>query len=83
MEDCVDSLEQFSKDPFWLQTLPGGTESTGKVESICENKAKLKTSGLFNGWTAQPSEYAVEVMNKDDIAAAADISLRLVVKGTG
>ena len=35
MEDCVNSLEQFSKDPVWLQTLPGATESTGKLESIC------------------------------------------------
>ena len=29
MEDCINSLEKFGDDPFWLQTLPGATQNTG------------------------------------------------------
>ena len=29
MEDCINSLEKFGEDPFWLQTLPGATQNTG------------------------------------------------------
>ena len=30
LSDCQASLELLGKDPFLLQTLPGGTESTGQ-----------------------------------------------------
>ena len=31
---CHDALEKFGKDPFWLQTLAGGTESTGTLKFV-------------------------------------------------
>ena len=44
-------------------------------------------AGQLNGWTAQPSEYAVEVLTEEDVVAAVNFArrfnLRLVVKGTG
>ena len=30
-EECQEALENFGKDPYWLQSLPGGSESTGTV----------------------------------------------------
>ena len=30
-EECRKALENFGKDPYWLQSLPGGSESTGKI----------------------------------------------------
>ncbi len=51
------------------------------------NKGFIANLGQLNGWTAQPSEYAVEVMDEEDIIAAVNFArnfnLRLVVKGTG
>ena len=35
-QDCRESLERLGQDPFWLQTMPGGTESTGK-EAVWSN----------------------------------------------
>jgi hypothetical protein len=71
MEDCQHSLEMLGMDPYYLQTLPGGTQSTGQL----------------GAWTAQPSEYAVEVLSEEHIVAAVnfarDFNLRVVVKGTG
>ena len=28
-EDCQEALHKLGEDPYWLQTFPGGTESTG------------------------------------------------------
>ena len=44
-------------------------------------------TGQLNGWTAEVSSYAVEVLNEEDIVNtvnfARDFDIRLVVKGTG
>lgn len=70
-EACDESLRKLGADPFYLQTLAGGTESTGQTRA----------------WTAMPSKYAIEARNEADIAAgvvfAQKHNLRLVVKGTG
>jgi FAD/FMN-containing dehydrogenase len=67
---CTRALEA-ATNPFALQELAGGTESTG----------------WLGAWTATPSAYAVVAGGADDIAAAVrfahDHRLRLVIKGTG
>jgi hypothetical protein len=59
------------KNPYAIEDDPGATESMGWLDA----------------WDAQPSAYAVEAANAQDIAAAVDFArqhtLRLVVKGTG
>lgn len=60
-----------SRNPFWLEEQPGGTQSRGWADA----------------WEARPSTYAVAAETAEDVAAAVDFArqhgLRLVVKGTG
>ena len=67
--DCAAALS--NGDPFFLETLPGGTEITGEL----------------NGWNATLSAYAVAARSAADVSAAvrfaARYDLELVVKGTG
>ena len=52
-----------------------------------ENLQVLYFLGFLNGWTFQPSSYAVEVLNEGDIILAIDFAkrfnIRIVVRGTG
>lgn len=68
---CNEAVHKLGKDPFYLQTLSGGTESTGQA----------------GAWTAMPSTYAIEAMDEIDISEGVKFAqthnLRLVVKGTG
>merc|ERR1719264_864960 len=70
-ETCTATLQDLGKDPFLLQTLPGGTESTGQM----------------GAWTALPSAFTVAALKPDHIVHAVnfarDHNLRLVVKATG
>ena len=67
---CAEALKN-SKNPFFLQDQPGGTES----------------AGWLGAWNAATSAWAVVARDSSDIAAAVDFArrnqLRLVVKGTG
>ena len=67
---CAEALKN-SKNPFFLQDQPGGTES----------------AGWLGAWNAAASAWAVVARDSSDIAAAVDFArrnrLRLVVKGTG
>ncbi|MGZ6125697.1 MAG: FAD-dependent oxidoreductase [Myxococcales bacterium] len=69
-EACAAAIKS-SKNPFYLQDQPGGTQSTG----------------WLGGWTAAQSAYAVLAEDGEDIAKAVDFArqhrLRLVIKGTG
>ncbi len=60
-----------SKNPFYLQDQPGGTQSTG----------------WLGAWDAASSAYAVAAEDAADIVAAVNFArqhkLRLVIKGTG
>ena len=62
---------QLVKNPFYLQSIPGGSQS----------------QGVWKAWTYKNSEYAVEVENTKDIVAAVNFArqhhLRLVIKGAG
>ena len=57
------------------------------VGILANDKVSTSVAGQLNGWTAQPSEYAVEVLTEEDVVAAVNFArkfnLRLVVKGTG
>ena len=67
---CAAALRN-SRNPFYLQDQPGGTQS----------------SGWLGAWSAAPSTYAVVAQNTSDVVAAVNFArqhrLRLVVKGTG
>lgn len=69
--ECARALDRTASTEFWNMKFPGGFQSTG----------------LVHGWTARPSEYAVEVSSASDVQAAVLFAgkhnLRLVVKGTG
>src|SRR5919201_3324595 len=69
-EACASALRS-SRNPFYLQDQPGGTESTG----------------WLGAWTAASSAYAVVAEDATDVVAAVNFArryrLRLVVKGTG
>ena len=69
-EDCAAAIKN-SKNPFYLQDQPGGTQS----------------GGWLGAWDAASSAYAVAAEDAADIAAAVNFArehrLRLVVKGTG
>lgn len=69
-EACAAALRD-SRNPFYLQDQPGGTQSTG----------------WLGAWTAAPSAFAVVAKDAGDIAAAVSFArehrLRLVIKGTG
>src|SRR5216683_1266253 len=69
-KDCAAALEN-SKNPFYLQDQPGGTQSVG----------------WLGAWNAAPSVYAVVAEDAADIVAAVNFArdrrLRLVIKGTG
>jgi len=67
---CAAAIRN-SKNPFFLQEQPGGTES----------------AGWLGGWSAAASAYAVAAEDANDVAAAVDFArrhrLRLVIKRTG
>ena len=69
-EACTAAIRN-SKNPFYLQDQPGGTQSTG----------------WLGAWDAASSAYAVAAEDAADIVAAVNFArqhrLRLVIKGTG
>lgn len=68
--DCANSLQK-TKNPFYLQSMPAGTEN----------------QGWLNAWAPAVSTYAIEAENSNDVATgvnfAAKHNLRLVIKGAG
>jgi hypothetical protein len=60
-----------ARNPFFLETRPGATQSTG----------------YLNAWISTPSQYAIAAKSSDDIVAGVNFArkhnLRLVIKGTG
>lgn len=67
---CLNVLESL-KNPFFLETLPGSTQSIG----------------WFGAWNSSVSSYVVAVTNAQEIATAVTFArkhhIKLVVKGTG
>ena len=67
---CAAAIKN-SKNPFFLQDQPGGTQSTG----------------WLGAWSSAPSAYAVVAADAADIVASVDFArkhgMRLVIKGTG
>ena len=69
-DTCAAALKN-SKNPFFLQDQPGGTQSTG----------------WLGAWSYAPSAYAVVAADAADVAASVNFArshgIRLVIKGTG
>ena len=69
-KSCAEAIKQV-RNPFYLQSKPGNTESYG----------------WWKAWTYHNSEYAVEVRNTNDIIAAVNFArqhnIKLVIKGAG